>query len=227
MCGRFSLTTDEHQLNMFFELSGGSAPYVPRYNGAPTQQLSVITNRSPKTLQFFRWGLVPSWCKEIPKVPLINARRETLQEKPSFRHSFRERRCLVPADGFYEWVHTGKRLPYRFTLNDGSLFAFAGIWDSWKQPDGNEINSFAIITTEANQVVEPVHDRMPVILEKEHFNAWLNNNDVSQLKELLEPIKAEKIKKYRVPDLVNKATAEGPELIVACEPLDFYDGELF
>lgn len=227
MCGRFSLTSDEQQLNMFFELSGGNAPYVPRYNGAPTQELSVITGDGPRKLQLFRWGLIPGWCKDLPKVPIINARRETLEQKPSFKTIFREKRCLVPADGFYEWVHSGKKLPYRFTLNDGSLFAFAGIWDTWKQIDGKEINSFAIITTDANKVVEPVHDRMPVILEKEHFNTWLQNNDVNKLKPLLEPIAATRLKKYRVPELVNKATAEGPELIAAYEPPGFFDGELF
>ncbi|HLN54321.1 MAG TPA: SOS response-associated peptidase [Lentimicrobium sp.] len=227
MCGRFSLTTDEQQLNLFFELSGGNAPYVPRYNGAPTQELSVITGEGPRRLQLFRWGLIPGWCLEVPKVPIINARRETLEHKPSFRNIFREKRCLVPADGFYEWVHSGRKLPYRFTLNDGSLFAFAGIWDTWKQADGKEVNSFAIITTDANKEVQPVHDRMPVILEKASFDTWLHNTDVNKLKPLLEPIPAPRIKKYRVPELVNKATAEGPELIVACEPMEFFDGELF
>ncbi len=227
MCGRFSLTTDEHQLNMFYELSGGSAPYVPRYNGAPTQDLAVITDDEPHKLQLFRWGLIPGWCREVPKIPIINARRETLEQKPSFKAIFREKRCLVPADGFYEWVHSGKKLPYRFILNDESLFAFAGIWDKWRRPDGKEINSFAIITTDANKIVEPVHDRMPVILEKENFNLWLYNNDINKLKPLLEPIADNKLKKYRVPEIVNKATAEGPELIVACEPPDFFEGELF
>ncbi len=198
---------------MFFELSGGNAPYVPRYNGAPTQELSVITASEPHKLQLFRWGLIPDWCKEIPKVPIINARRETLEQKPSFKQIFKNQRCLVPADGFYEWVHSGKKVPYRFTLKNETLFAFAGIWDSWKQSDGKQINSFAIITTDANKTVEPVHDRMPVILEKEDFNAWLNDKDTNRLKTLLEPIEDSKLIKYRVSDLVNKATAEGPELI--------------
>lgn len=227
MCGRFSLTSDEQQLNMFFELSGGNAPYVPRYNGAPTQLLPVITAETPRRLQLFRWGLIPRWSKEISRVPLINARSETLEQKPSFKTVFSQRRCLVPADGFYEWVHSGKKLPYRFTLQDESLFAFAGIWDSWKAPSGECINSFAIITTEANQLMEPVHDRMPVILEKEHFNFWLSDISEQKLKPLFKPLRSEKMKKYRVPETINKATAEGPELIVPCEPMEFFNGELF
>jgi len=227
MCGRFSLTTDEQQLNMFFELSGGNAPYVPRYNGAPTQLLPVITSEQPRRLQLFRWGLIPSWSKEVNRIPLINAKSETIEEKPSFNRAFKSRRCLVPADGFYEWVHSGRKLPYRFTLKDESLFAFAGIWDCWRNQSGETVNSFAILTTEANEVMQEVHDRMPVILEKPHFDSWLGNTDERQLKPLLKPIESAKMKKYRVPESVNKATAEGPELIVPCEPMEFFDGELF
>ena len=227
MCGRFSLTSDEQQLNMVFELSGGSAPYVPRYNGAPTQLLPVITNDEPHKLQLFRWGLIPGWSKEISRVPLINARSETLEQKPSFKTVFRLRRCLVPADGFYEWVHSGRKLPYRFTLQDESLFAFAGIWDSWRRPGGDCVNSFAILTTEANQLMEPIHDRMPVMLEKESFAKWLGNTGENSLKPLLKPFPSARMKKYRVPETVNKVASEGPELIVPCEPLEFFNGELF
>lgn len=227
MCGRFSLTADEQQINMFFELSGGSAPYVPRYNGAPTQLLPVITNNDPKKLQLFRWGLIPRWSKEIAKVPLINARSETLDQKPSFEKVFKEKRCLVPADGFYEWVHSGKKLPYRFMLQNESLFAFAGLWDCWRSPSGELINSFAILTTEANEMMEPIHDRMPVILEKNQFGPWLHENDEKQLKPMLKPFPSDKMKRYRVPETVNKASAEGPELIIECEPLDLFDGKLF
>lgn len=227
MCGRFSLTTDEQQLNLFFELSGGSAPYVPRYNGAPTQQLAVITAEEPKRLQFFRWGLIPKWSKEMPKIPIINARSETIDQKPSFKNIFKERRCLVPADGFYEWVHTGKKLPYRFTLTDEKVFAFAGLWDSWQGPDSKILNSFSILTTEANSIMETIHDRMPVILDKHQFEPWLNEKDMSVVKNMLKPFDSNRMQKYRVPETINKATAEGPELIIACEPLDFFSGELF
>ncbi len=227
MCGRFSLTSDEQQLNMFFELSGGTAPYVPRYNGAPTQMLPVITNMNPKQWQPYRWGLIPSWSKEIGRVPLINARSETIHQKVSFKYVLKEKRCLVPADGFYEWLHTGRKLPYRFTLKDASLFAFAGLWDYWKKPDGEIIHSFAIITTEANELMEPVHDRMPVILEKQNFNDWLFEKNDESIHKLLKPFPSDKMKKYRVPEAVNKVSAEGAELIIACEPMDLFNGELF
>lgn len=223
MCGRFSLTVDEQQLNMFFELAGGSAPYVPRYNGAPTQLLPVITSETPRKLQFFRWGLIPSWFKDVPKIPLINAKSETIDEKSSFKTAIKERRCLVPADGFYEWVHSGRKLPYRFTLADESLFAFAGIWETWKDKNGEKINSFAILTTDANEITRPVHDRMPVILSKEHHDTWLNSNDELAVKSLLKPYPSGEMRKYRVPETVNKATSEGPELIIECEPLDLFD----
>lgn len=227
MCGRFSLTSQEQEINLFFELSGGSAPYVPRYNGAPTQMLPVITAQLPRRLQWFRWGLIPAWSKEIPKIPLINARSESLDTKPSFRDAFQQKRCLVPADGFYEWVHAGRKLPYRFTMKDESLFAFAGIWESWMEPSGNTIQSFAILTTEANELMHTIHDRMPVILEQEHYHTWLEKNNEAQLKGLLKPYASNKMKKYRVPETVNKTTAEGPELIIACEPGDLFNGKLF
>lgn len=227
MCGRFSLTADEKQINLFFELSGGNAPYVPRYNGAPTQLLPVITKEEPRKMQLFRWGLIPRWSKEMPKAPLINARSETIGQKPSFKMAFRENRCLVPADGFYEWVHSGKKLPYRFTLDDGSLFAFAGIWEKWQHPSGEIINSFAIITTDANQLMAPIHDRMPVILDRSNFHSWLDNKDEVSLKNMFVPFPSSKMKRFRVPETVNKASVEGPELIVACEPMEFFDGDLF
>lgn len=227
MCGRFSLTADEKQINMFFELSGGIAPYVPRYNGAPTQLLPVITTEEPRKLQLFRWGLIPRWSKEISRTPLINARSETIDQKPSFKTAFREKRCLVPADGFYEWLHSGRKLPYRFTMKDESLFAFAGIWDYWRQPTGETLHSFAIITTEANQLMAPIHDRMPVILDKSNFNTWLEDKDEAQLKKMLTPFPSEGMKRYRVPETVNKVSADGPDLIVACEPMEFFDGDLF
>ncbi|MFA6949657.1 MAG: SOS response-associated peptidase [Lentimicrobiaceae bacterium] len=227
MCGRFSLTSQEQEINLFFGLSGGNAPYIPRYNGAPTQLLPVITRDEPKRLQLFRWGLIPHWAKEVPRVPLINARSETLDQKISFKSAFHERRCLVPADGFYEWLHTGNKLPYRFMMADNSLFAFAGLWETWNNPNGESINSFTILTTGANEIMKPIHDRMPVILDKGNINTWLNQDNDRDLKMLLKPYASNKMKKYRVSKEVNKATAEGPELIAACEPLEFFDGDLF
>jgi putative SOS response-associated peptidase YedK len=227
MCGRFSLTVDEQQINILFELSGANAPYVPRYNGAPTQLLPVITNQLPRHMQLFRWGLIPNWSKEVSKIPLINAKSETMNQKPSFSDGFKLRRCLVPADGFYEWVHSGRKLPYRFTLNDESLFAFAGIWDCWRSPKDENINSFAILTTEANEMMAPIHDRMPVVLDKTQFNDWLEEKDDKKVMTMLKPYPSERMKMYRVTEMVNKATSEGPELIVPCKSDDFFNGELF
>lgn len=212
---------------MFFELSGGTAPYVPRYNGAPTQMLPVITNREPKKWQLYRWGLVPGWSKEIQGIPLINARSETITQKSSFKTVFKQKRCLVPADGFYEWIHSGRKLPFRFIMKDQSLFAFAGLWDSWQKPSGDILHSFAIITTDANEIMEPVHDRMPVILPKESYKEWLFEDNEQKLSELLKPYPSIEMKKYRVPEKVNKTSSEGPELIIECEPMDLFNGELF
>ena len=150
-----------------------------------------------------------------------------VDQKPSFKSGFREKRCLVPADGFYEWVHSGRKLPYRFTLKDESLFAFAGIWDNWQSSDGQLINSFTIITTDANEIMKPIHDRMPVILDKSDFRSWLQSYNEVNLKGMLKPYPSSEMKKYRVPETVNKASAEGPELIAACEPMEFFDGDLF
>jgi len=214
MCGRFSLTTEEQRLNEFFRLAGGEEPYVPRYNGAPTQNLAVITGDEPSKLRYFRWGLIPFWAKELPRSsPVINARAESLGEKPMFRRLIAGQRCLVPADGFYEWVRAGKKQPFRFVMADGSPFAMAGLWDAWKSPEGSVIRSFTIITTGANELMEPIHDRMPVILEKEHHEAWMRETDEKLLQKLLRPLPGSKMQVYKVSDLVNKVSAEGPELI--------------
>lgn len=223
MCGRFSLTTKESQLNEFFRLAGGDEPYVPRYNGAPTQKLAVITGDRPGHLQWFRWGLIPFWSKELPRTsPVINARAESIDQKPMFRKLISGRRCLVPADGFYEWPKGGPKLPYRFVMADQSLFAMAGLWDGWKSPDGELIHSFTIITTTANKLMEPIHDRMPVILEKEQYDAWLNAADTEYVKTMLKPLQAEKMKAYRVSPKVNSAAAEGPDLILPYEQNDLF-----
>lgn len=223
MCGRFSLTTDEQQINELFRLAGGKEPYVPRYNGAPTQQLAVITNQIPDQLQYFRWGLIPFWSKEVPRnIPLINARAESVTEKSSFRQIFKNRRCLVPADGFYEWVREGKKIPYRFTMKDGSLFAMAGLWDSWKGENDQVINSFTIITTGPNDLMEPIHDRMPVILDKSSKDIWLGDAGEDTLISLLKPYPSEKMKLSRVSDAVNSVKNEGPGLLIPEEGLDLF-----
>jgi len=145
MCGRFSLTVQETDLEAFFGLEETNGMYVPRYNGAPGQALPVILAAKPPQLRFFRWGLVPSWAKD-PRIgyKMINARAETVMEKPAFRKAFAKQRCLIPADGFYEWEKRGKeKVPYRIHLNSNDIFAMAGIWESWKDAEGLSLHTFS------------------------------------------------------------------------------------
>ena len=221
MCGRFSLTTEEQRLNEFFNLAGGKSPYVPRYNGAPTQQLAVITDQLPGQLQYFRWGLIPYWSKVVPRnMPLINARAEGITLKPVFRQVFQSKRCLVPADGFYEWVRRGKKVPYRITLADKSPFAMAGLWDIWKGENNQELGSFTIITTAANELMAPIHDRMPVILNQKASELWLGSTESDKLQSLLQPFPSDRMKAFRVSEQVNSVKNEGPELL---EPVSGHD----
>jgi len=218
MCGRFSLTTDEAILNERFRLAGGIEPYVARYNCAPTQKLAVITNEEPRRLSYFRWGLIPFWAKD-EKIgsKMINARAESIEEKPSYRNAFRQRRCLVLADGFYEWKNENGKTPYWITLKDHQPFAMAGIWETWKNPDGKAINSFSIITTTANELMKSIHERMPVILPPEFEEIWLNSDDPREIHEFLLPFEPEKMQALEVSKLVNSPGNDNPALIL---PLD-------
>jgi putative SOS response-associated peptidase YedK len=218
MCGRFSLTTDEAILNERFKLAGGIEPYVARYNCAPTQKLAVITSEEPRRLSYFRWGLIPHWAKD-EKIgsKMINARAESIEEKPSFRNAFRQRRCLVLADGFYEWKNEKKKIPYRITLKDKQPFAMAGIWETWKNPEGKIINSFSIITTTANELMKNIHERMPVILPPEFEETWLKSNDPREIRELLQPFEPEKMQAYEVSKLVNSPGNDDPAVILPVE----------
>ena len=187
MCGRYSFVAEDEMIRERFGIRVRTAIYKANYNCSPTQVLPVIASDAPDTLQFFRWGLIPSWTKanEPGKKPslLINARAETVADKPSFRNSFRHRRCLVPASGFYEWKTEpgrGKKIPYHFGLKSGELFAMAGLWDEWVSPDGDNIRSFTIITTTPNELVAPFHDRMPVMLRREDEGNWLGPGSMEQ-----------------------------------------------
>ena len=209
MCGRFTLrAVDRIRLALANreQLEG----LVPRYNIAPTQDVIVV--RSLDAAEVFHWGLIPSWSKEPNAI--INARAETLETKPSFSESFQRRRCLILADGFYEWQRTGRaRKAFYFQMKDEAPFAFAGIWDRWRGPNST-INSCAIITTDANEVLKPVHDRMPVILHPEAYETWLNQQcGPGELKKLLEPYPGEGMKRYPVSSQVNKADVENEGLI--------------
>ena len=179
MCGRFTQHHDQTELELRFGVGGTLLPVAPRWNIAPSQPVSVVTAHGPegsRLLEPMRWGLVPFWAKDISiGVKMINARCETVAEKPAFRTPFRRRRCLVPADGFYEWDR-GTRQPYHFTVDGGALFAMAGIWDEWTSPDGSPLRSVAVLTTAANSLVGRIHDRMPVILDATMEARWLSED---------------------------------------------------
>lgn len=212
MCGRYSQSQMGEAVAEAFHLS--SPPSIePRYNIAPTQPVSAILATAGKPEprhHLLRWGLIPNWSKD-PAIGsrLINARAETVAEKPSFRNAFKRRRCLIVADGFYEWKtdpDSKAKQPYYFQLQEHDLFAFAGLWEQWTDPQsGGELETCTILTTAANAVLEPVHDRMPVILPQEHYEAWLDPDfyDPSALQALLQPYDAEVMQSYAVSKAVN------------------------
>jgi len=221
MCGRYSLA-DLSGFAARFDLVRANGRLRRRYNIAPMQPIPAVVNDGANRLVFLRWGLVPSWFKgSLSDINIINARAETVHSKPSFRKSLQRRRCLIPADGFYEWKKDDPgsvKRPYRVTLKEGGLFAFAGLWDSWRSPGGENIISCAIITTAANEVVKPIHDRMPVILEEEAEQIWLDGEvtDSAALKRLLKPYPAELMAAYEVSTVVNSPANDIPGCI---EPL--------
>lgn len=217
MCGRFTLTADPHVIQQKFNLKTPPEALQARYNIAPSQPVGVITNDDPTVLTFHRWGLIPSWAKEESiGNRMINARSETLAEKPSFRAAFKRRRCLIPADGFFEWTGEGKdRKPMYVHLKDHELFAFAGLWEVWHNPDGDEIRSCTIITSEPNDLVKPLHHRMAVILREEDYQTWLapQEMDAKDLMPLLAPLESERMAVYEVSKVVNKPQNDIPACI--------------
>jgi putative SOS response-associated peptidase YedK len=217
MCGRFTL---KNPSRLKFERVHRSnlLPLVPRYNIAPSQEIVAILQRrdEPEAAQV-QWGLIPSWSKDAKG--FINARSETITGKPSFSESFQKRRCLIPADGFYEWQRSGKiAQPYYFQLLDETTFAFAGIWDEWN--DGvKTITSCAIITTSANELLAPIHDRMPVILRSEAHEEWLNNeSSPMKLENLLAPFPAHEMTSHAVSYDVNHTKVDDEHLVLPVEP---------
>ncbi|AQS59271.1 SOS response-associated peptidase [Desulforamulus ferrireducens] len=217
MCGRFTITISLSDLVEIFGVDILKVDeHQPRYNVAPSQLIPVVTFEKGKRMaQWMKWGLIPSWAKD-PGVgnKMINARAETLSEKLAYKSSFQQRRCLIPADSFFEWKKEGnKKQPLRFVLPNEKVFAFAGIWDRWISPQGIDIVSCSIITTEANEDVKAVHHRMPVILaEKEAQQLWLELDNLDKLKELLVPYKGEMIS-YPVSNLLNSTQYDSPNLI--------------
>lgn len=219
MCGRFTLTVDPKQLAEMFPWASIPVSFTPRYNITPSQPVAVIPNTGDNKMSFFRWGLIPSWAKdaEIGSRP-INARAETVHEKPSFRSALTRRRCLILADGFYEWKSSlGEKLktPYYIRLSSRQAFAFAGLWDTWKSPNGESISSCTIITTTPNSLIEPIHNRMPVILPTFACLDWIKLGDVNPIgiRSLLTPYPAEEMEAYPVSRAVNDPKIDTSALI--------------
>ena len=219
MCGRFTQAQIAELDREVFKLL--SLPPVPtRYNIAPSQNAAAV-RENPKTgnrnIGPLRWGLIPYWAKD-PSIGnrLINARGETLTEKPAFKAAFQHRRCLIPADGFYEWQKIGKRKqPHYIRKADGGVFAFAGLWERWSDQSHEPIETFTIITTQPNTLLAPIHNRMPVILPEARYDEWLDpaNHDLDSLQVLLEPYPASEMDAYPVSTFVNSPHNEGPECV--------------
>ena len=220
MCGRYSLIAEIGQLALRFGFDAYGLEQPPRYNVAPTQPVLAVRGGERRLASYMRWGLLPSGTREAPTgPPMINARAETVAERPSFRSALLRRRCLVPADGFYEWQRSAGRRPVRITLASGEPFAFAGLWDTWRDPRGDLVESCTIITTEANDLLQPIHDRMPVILPEDVEPLWLDGGmqDAAALASLLVPYPSEAMTTYEVSPLVNSAANDGPELIAPAQ----------
>ena len=216
MCGRYTLKTSINSLAEHFEIEEYPSSITPSYNVAPTQEVAaVVEEDDQRKLEMLHWGLIPSWAKD-PAIgnKMINARAGTVSEKPSFRSAFKKRRCLILADGFYEWQKTdyGKQ-PYHIKMEDGSPFAFAELWETWK--DGEEIRSCTIITTGANDLMSEIHHRMPVILPPEDYAMWLDPDfdEKEPLASLLKPYPADAMEAYPVSRRVNKPSNNAPSVL--------------
>jgi len=226
MCGRYRLTAKERYIAEHFDLEESEVHWTPRYNIAPTQEAAIVRQdrKQPKRLfSLMRWGLVPSWAKDASiGYKTINAMCETAAEKPAFREAMRKRRCLVPADGFYEWQKLGRKekQPYNIGMADDSLFAFAGLWERWHEPAGAALNSFTILTTDANALVAGIHNRMPVIVKREDYDLWLDPGmtDPAGVADLLKPLDARLMRKYPVSTRVGNADNDDAEIIKEIVP---------
>ncbi len=218
MCGRFTLVTDPEKLTSRFQLQEIPFDLKPRYNIAPGQPIpAILADGGRRRIGQLRWGLVPSWAQdEKIGYKMINARAETLQEKPAFRRLFERKRCMIPADGFYEWkqMDRGKQ-PMRITMRDGEQFAFAGLFDTWTSSAGQKLHTCTIITTRPNEVVADIHDRMPVILRQEDEDLWLDRErfDPELLRSLLVPFDPREMRAYPVSSLVGNPKNDVPECI--------------
>jgi putative SOS response-associated peptidase YedK len=221
MCGRYRLTARDRAIAKHFELDEAEVLWKARYNIAPTQDVAIVrqdAKRPQRKFSVMRWGLIPYWAKDASiGYKTINAAAETAAEKPAFREAMKRRRCLVPADGFYEWQKRGPKdkQPYNVGLADDGIFAFAGLWERWPDPAGGAIESFTILTTTANSLVAQLHDRMPVIVKPEDYDLWLDPGmrDPGGVADLLRPLDARLMKKYPVSKKVGNADNDDPGCI--------------
>jgi putative SOS response-associated peptidase YedK len=224
MCGRYKLSRRKQIIEEHFLAEWDELEWHPRYNIAPTQPVPII-RQNPKEpirgISLVRWGLIPAWSKDASgAAKMINARSETVGTLPAFRDAMKSRRCLIPADGFYEWQNNGKKKqPYCFEIEDGNLFAFAGIWDRWKKPAGEIVETCSILTTTANALTASVHDRMPVILNPDDYDLWLDPGmkNVNVVTELLRPFDARLMRSFPVSDKVNRVINDDVECSVPVE----------
>jgi putative SOS response-associated peptidase YedK len=219
MCGRISFVVTAAREDYFQDYS---FEYVPenRYNIAPSEYVAAVRNTGENVVEPLRWGLVPSWTKDVRMgYKMINARAETLAEKPAFRQPIKKKRCLILADGFYEWKHPragSSKIPYYVHMKNQEPFALAGLWDEWKPPDKDEpLRTCTVITTDPNEVVEELHNRMPVILNRDAYNFWLDpgTHEAEEFKDILVPYPASEMEAYQVSTRVNKPGYDSPELI--------------
>lgn len=221
MCGRFTLAAPIEEIINRFEVEAfiKAEGYLPNYNVAPSQSvLAIINNGICNKMGYLRWGLIPPWAKDLTVGnKMINARAETLAEKPSFRNAYKKKRCLIIADSFYEWKRdeSNTKTPMRIKLKNNELFGMAGLWEQWKSPEGKPIFSCSVITTTPNELMKDIHNRMPVILKQEDEKVWLNPSITNplELQQLLSPLDAELMESYEVSSLVNSPKNNCMELI--------------
>ncbi len=227
MCTRYSLTKNKEQISKRFGIQIAES-WKPRYNVSPGQSMPIITNRRSDEISFFQWGFIPNWSiDESTGTNLYNAKSETILTKAPFKQAIKSQRCLIIADGYFEWKKIGKtKTPYRITLANDELFSFAGIWDYWENSKGEIINSFSILTTTANSLLEEINERMPVILTKENEQKWITDKLTDQeITSFLTPLDKDRMSYYQAHKVVNSAEYDYPECIQIAPKI--YPGESF
>ena len=234
MCGRYRLSRRKQLIDEYFDTVSDGCEWTPRYNIAPTQPVPVV-RQNPKEpireLSMMRWGLIPSWVKDSSvAAKMINARSETAAAKPAFREALKSRRCVLPADAFYEWQRTGKNeQPYCFEVNEGEMFGFAGIWDRWRDPSGKTVETCSILTTTPNVVTSAIHDRMPVILDPDSYDLWLDPGmqDASAASEMLKPYGAQVMRCYPISTRINHVANDDEDCSAPAAELVEFQARLF